>query len=60
MESTCESEPSLWGRLKTMLALLERLGVQRVGEDEESGEVVFVGLDAFFEYFHSVEWCCCF
>ena len=38
----------------------EFFGLPRVGEDEESGEVVFVGLDALFEYFHSVEWCCCF
>ena len=33
----------------------EFFGLPRVGEDEKSGEVVFVGLYAFFEDFHSVE-----
>ena len=62
MVSTLDRAPPVWGRVKTIEALLTSFfrrsylrRKQRIGHDKKTGEVTAVGLDAAFEYFETVE-----
>ncbi len=61
MDNTCERAFFVGKRVNTkagfvgLAYITQQVGALRLAEDQKTGEIVFVGLDAFFQYFHAVQ-----